>query len=284
MAERAAGDQRMLETLERLLEIPGASLKTALESGCDLVAAALAAEKVDAFLYDPTRDTLVALGTSHQPLSVLQRKHGLDILPMANGGRAAHVFRTGETFVTGHLEEDSEELRGIKGTLAIRSQIGVPLRIGGNLRGLMMIASTQPEHFTTDDVRFADAVVRWVGVVAHRAELVEEIARNAADQGRRAVAEELVTVLAHDMRDYLSPVHLRLDLLRRRAESEGRTADANDLDLTLKSLMRADALVSDLLDVAPASTRVCSSSTYVRSKSWPSARTSRARSRLRSCR
>jgi hypothetical protein len=67
----------------------------------DLIAEALRADKVDAFLYDPTRDALEAVGSSNQPLSALQRKHGLDFLPIANGGRVVWVFQNWKTYVTG---------------------------------------------------------------------------------------------------------------------------------------------------------------------------------------
>ena len=78
---------RFLETLERLLELPSADLKTTLSFASDLVADATGADKVDAFLYDSTRDSLVAVGTSDRPLSARQRKLGLDVLPLSNGGR-----------------------------------------------------------------------------------------------------------------------------------------------------------------------------------------------------
>src|SRR5437763_9872539 len=130
---------RFLATLEKLLEIPSAELETALTHACNAVAEALHADKVDAFLYDETRDTLVALGTSTQPLSALQKKLGLDVLPLSNGGRVVYVFQTGETFVTGRLDDDPEELKGIKQALKIRSKLGVLLEVGGRRRGMMMI-------------------------------------------------------------------------------------------------------------------------------------------------
>jgi two-component system, OmpR family, sensor kinase len=249
-AERGPQDLKLLETLERLLEIPAADLRVALSDATDLVASALRADKVDAFLYDASRDSLVALGSSHQPLSAYERRHGLDVLPIANGGRVVHVFKTGETFWTGRLEEDPEELRGVKEVLQIRSKLGVPLKVAGSVRGVMMIASTKPDFFTQEDVRFAESVARWVGIVAHRAELVEEIARNAVERGRRAVAEELVTVLAHDLRNYLSPIETRATLLRRRADREKRQADLRDLDAVLKALARVVGLITEMLDVA----------------------------------
>jgi two-component system, OmpR family, sensor kinase len=240
---------RLLETLQRFLEMPSGELQTALQHTCDVVAAELGADKVDAFLYEPARETLFALGTSNQPLSALERKVGLDTLAIANGGRVVHVFLTGETFVSGRLDADPEELRGIKETLKIRSKLGVPIVIAGHRRGVLMVASGKPDYFTPEHVRWVEAIVRWIGVVAHRAELVQEIARNAAEQGRRAVAEELVTVLAHDLRNMLSPIVARVELLRRRCARRGEE-HVGDADAALKGLARLGRVISDMLDVA----------------------------------
>jgi two-component system, OmpR family, sensor kinase len=240
----------LLETLERLLEIPAADLKTALSHACDAVAAAVDADKVDAFLYDVERDSLVALGSSNQPLSAKQRRHGLDVLPISNGGRVVQVYQTGETFVTGHLEDDEQELRGIREALSIRSKIGVPLQVGGKRRGMMMIASLRADAFTPHDVTFAQAVSGWVGSVAHRAELVQDIERHAVEQGRRLVADELITVLAHDLRNFISPIDFRLRAIRRKADLDGRAAEVAECEAALKSVARLGALVSDILDAA----------------------------------
>jgi two-component system, OmpR family, sensor kinase len=241
---------RMLDTLERLLNIEVVDLETALNHSCNLIAETLGADKVDAFLYQPEKDTLFALGTSTQPLSALQRKLGLDVLPVSNGGRVVDVFVTGRTFVTGQLDQDLEELKGVREALKIRSKVGVPLDMDGHRRGMVMIASLQPDFFTPEDVRFAESVVRWVAIVARKAELSEEIARNAVEQGRRAVAEELVTVLAHDLRNFVAPITARLHLLRRRALRDHRDDDARDCEVAERGAARLDRLIADLLDVA----------------------------------
>ena len=54
---------KMLDTLGHLLEVDVADLPNALTRSCNLVADALHADKVDAFLYEPSKDTLVALST-----------------------------------------------------------------------------------------------------------------------------------------------------------------------------------------------------------------------------
>jgi two-component system OmpR family sensor kinase len=241
--------QRLLDTLEQLLKLPTADLRTTLSRATDLVAEATAADKVDAFLYDPARDTLVATG-SNQPLSAVQRQHGLDVLALANGGRVVYVYKTGKVFVSGRVDQDPEELLGIKQTLGIRSQIGVALEVGGTRRGMMMLASQEADFFTPDDVRFAESAGRWIGAVAHRAELAGQISRNAMEQGRRAAAEELVTVLAHDLRNYLAPIEMRLHALRLRAEQASRKDEMREMDLIHKSLQRLSTMVSDILDVS----------------------------------
>ena len=246
MDQKTASPQRFLEVLEALLRLPAADLATTLNHVANLVAEATGADKIDAFIYDPTRDSLVAVGTSTQPLSARQRQLGLDVLPVSNGGRVVHVFKTGETFMTGQLERDMTELPGVREALKIRSKLGVPLDIGGERRGMMMIASLKPDFFSAEDARFAEAVAHWTGIVAHRAELAEEIGRNAAAQGRRAAAEQLVTVLAHDLRNFLGPLMLRLDILRTQVGAAGQ----GDVEAARRMVTRLEAMVNDLLDAA----------------------------------
>lgn len=242
--------QRALATIERLLATPIADLAVALDHATDAVADALGADKVDAFLHDPARDSLVAVGTSHQPLSDLERRLGLDVLPVANGGRVVEVFRTGVTTATGRLDLDADEVVGIREALAVRSQIGVALEVGGVRRGVLMVASQRPDLFSDADVRFAETVARWVAIVARQAELVAEIGRAATESGRRAAAEELVTVLAHDLRNHVSPISLRLQVLRRRAERDRRADDLDEVRRAQQGLERLSSMIEDLLDVA----------------------------------
>jgi signal transduction histidine kinase len=236
--------------LESLLRLPAGDLKATLTHIADLLAGSTGADKVDAFIYDPERDSLVAIGTSTQPLSALERKHGLDVLPLANAGCTVQVFKEGKTFYTGHLEGEAGELRGIKEALGVRSTIGVALEVGGQRRGLLLLASQQPEFFTPDDVRYVEAIANWIGVVVHRAELAQQIGQNAAEAGRRAGAEEMITVLAHDLRNYLAPLSMRLEALRLRAEKQSREADAGDVTQALRAVKRLADLVGEILDVA----------------------------------
>lgn len=248
MPQRQSHD--LLGTLQSLLELSATDLGVAMSHAADVIAEALGADKVDAFLYDESRDSLVAVGTSSKPLSNLERKLGLDVLQLSNGGRTVDVYRTGRVFRTGNLFDDPEELRGIREGLKIQSQIGVPLEVGGTRRGMVMIASQQRDYFTDVDEAFACSVVRWIGSVAHRAELIRDIEQNAVEQGRRAAADEIITVLAHDLRNYLAPIVSRLYSLRHRLAAEERNADVTEVNALVGSVGRLSELVSDLLDAA----------------------------------
>ncbi|XYI00339.1 ATP-binding protein [Sorangium sp. So ce1128] len=238
-----------MATLERLLELTAADLRQSLNQASELLASALGADKIDIFLFDPTRKTLRALGTSNTPLGRLQRSIGLDIHPVANGGTIAGVFTTGDPHITGHADQVPGELPGVVHDLGIRSHMAVPLVVDGERRGVISAQSPAPEFFSDEDLRFLGAVSHWIGALTHRAELVEQVTSAALAQGRRQVAEELITVLAHDLRNYLSPLLSRLELLHRRAEIEGRADDMRDLDRASESVAQLGHLISDLLDV-----------------------------------
>ncbi len=104
--------EKLLETLQSLLAIQATSTKDALAQTADVLADALGAGKVDCSLYDPSIDSLVALGASNTPMGRHQREIGMDRLPITNGGRMVEVFQTGESYITGRADEDPAVLPG----------------------------------------------------------------------------------------------------------------------------------------------------------------------------
>jgi two-component system OmpR family sensor kinase len=244
----ATAPQRLLTTLERLLDITAPDVKGALTEASDLIVRAIGADKADVFLRDPATETLVAVGTSRTPMGRRQQQIGLDRLPLANGGRTVAVFQTGVSYRTGRADEDPDELVGITRGLGIRSIITAPLEVDGVRRGALQVDATAPDLFSPDDQRFLDAVARWVGMVLHRAELGERIAREAAAQARRVAAEELVTVLAHDLRTPLTPLTGYLTLLHKRLRKDGRSKDVEYVEQATLAAARLQRMTADLLD------------------------------------
>lgn len=242
--------QRLLSTLEQLLAIEGTTVKATLDRASDLIASAITAESIDVFLYDPSKETLAAMGTSNTPMGIRQHQIGLDRLPLANDGPEVTVFQTGNYYRTGHADQDPTVSRGVIKGLGVRSMIVVPLDVNHERRGLVQACSSKRDAFSEDDLSFLASVAHWVGVQTHRAELVERIAADANAQARQVVADELVTVLAHDLGNYITPLNARLGMILARARREDRRRDIEDTEGAYRSVRRLHAIIIDLLDVA----------------------------------
>lgn len=247
--ETEASRAILLYTLQQLFSIEAVAFRDALMEASDRIATAVAAEKIDAFIYEAASGSLVALGTSNTPMGRQQHAAGLDRLPVANRDPAVVVYETGEPYLNGHVDQDPTITPGIREVLGVKSMLAVPLTVGGERRGVLSAQSGEPNRFSEDDLRFLEIVSNWVGMVAHRAELTEERARDAALQARRLAAEEIVTLLAHDLGNHLTPLKGRIDICRRRADRDGREHDVGDLDEALRALGRTQQMVTELLDI-----------------------------------
>jgi two-component system OmpR family sensor kinase len=241
---------KLLATMERILAISAADLASALQEAVEPIIQAFEADKVDAMFLEAETQTLVALGTSDTPMGRRQHALGLNRQPLANGGHAARAFETGTPQRSGRLDEDPDELPGLVHGLGIRSEIIAPVDVNGERRGVVLASSAARDAFSEDDLRLLELIGRWVGLVVHRSELNQRLRDEAAERGRRVAADELITVLAHDVNNLLTPLVARIDLLRRRARHDGRERDAKDLDAAGHVAQRLGRLTDDLLDAA----------------------------------
>jgi DNA-binding CsgD family transcriptional regulator len=195
------GLDRRRATLEQLLALDAVDLDGALQEATQIVTEALGADKVDAFMFEATTECLVARGTSDTPMGRQQIALGLNRLQLAHGGRAAAVYRTGEGHVDGHVDDDPIELEGVKHALGVRSAVLTPLVVNGERRGVLSAVSATPERFSEDDVSFVQAVARWLALVMHRAELVQELVMYAEVRGRRKVLTQMLDRLTPRQRE-----------------------------------------------------------------------------------
>jgi two-component system, OmpR family, sensor kinase len=241
---------QLLTTLEGLLELPATEVKVTLDQATSLIAEVLAADKVDVFFHEPASATLVALGTSNTPMGRKQRAIGMDRLPLANGGRTVEVFLKGTSYLTHHADQDPEELMGLKVGLGVKSVIAAVFEAKTLRRGVLLAVSSAPAFFSEQDLHFLEAIAHWMGIVIHRAELIERMKHEAVEQGRRLATEEVVTIMADNLRNYLSPLKGRIELLERRACQEGREQDIRDANTVKHTLGLLERVIVDLLDVA----------------------------------
>ena len=255
MTERGIDTQeaRLLDTLQQIVELPGvelpgSELRDALTSVSTRVAEVLGCEKVDTFLLDEAHQTLLAVGTSETPLGERQRALGLHRLALANGGRIVQVFESGTTYLEHHADLDPDELPGIVENLGVRSTVSVPLEVNGVRRGVLAAASAMSEFFQTRDLNFLTITARWIGMLCHRAELAEHSRKIETEQARRKGADEVIAVLAHDLRNHLQPLIGRLQMMRLNLEN-GAPVSSTNVETALASAQRLARLTEDLLDM-----------------------------------
>src|SRR3954451_10383366 len=178
-------NDRLLETLERLLSIHAPELRPALDQASNLVAEALNADKVDVFLHEAESDTLVAVGTSDTEMGRQQHRAGLNRQPIANNGPSVAVFQTGTPYRSGAADRDPTQLVGMIRRLEVKSEMDVALDVNGERRGILQAASHQPDFFSQRDLDFLSAVAGWIGMVTHRAELFAAHERDVYERGRQ---------------------------------------------------------------------------------------------------
>jgi two-component system, OmpR family, sensor kinase len=238
-----------LSLLQELLAIPALDPREALNAAATSVARWFDCEKTDVFMFDEQRTSLVAMGTSRTPLGDLQRALGLDVMALAQGGRAVQVYQTGRPHCSGDVEHDPEELRGIVHELKVRSQVTVPLTVAGVRRGVLSVVSQEPGRFGEHELQLVELVSGWTSALVHRAELVNQLRQEERERGRRMAADDIVSTLAHDVWNHLNPLSARIQLLQLKL-SRGEPVRAADLDAALLSTQRLARLTQDLLDAA----------------------------------
>ncbi|GLV59229.1 hypothetical protein KDH_60560 [Dictyobacter sp. S3.2.2.5] len=241
---------RLLTMLEHLLEVPTSASLFVLDQVVRQVQEVLSADLVALFFHEPAIETLVVLSSSDSPLGKQQRAIGMDRLPLANGGSTVEVFLSGIALFNNHVDQDPNELLGIKGGLGVKSQMATVFKVQTQHRGVLLVASTKPDFFLPGDLRFLEVIARWVGLMVGRNELAEQMEQKNIEHDQEGVAKELLTMMIHELRNYLQPLRGRLDLLTERARREGREKDRHDAESGLHTLEMLTRGISDILDIA----------------------------------
>jgi PAS domain S-box-containing protein len=124
-----------------------------------------------------------------------------------------------------------------------RSVIVVPLLARGMRLGLLGLVSTTPARiYDSDDVRLAEGLAERVAVAIDNARLYRDSIQATQDR------DELLGVVAHDLRNPLSTIMMQAKLARRHGPGPERRSSARSAAIE-RAVTRMNRLIQDILDV-----------------------------------
>ena len=85
---------------------------------------------------------------------------------LAFAGERLEYTHTPPAHTDGDVENDSGELLAIRQDLGVRSSMAAPIHVAGGQPGVVLVSSSQPQHFTEDQLHLLQFVAYWIGLVA----------------------------------------------------------------------------------------------------------------------
>jgi signal transduction histidine kinase/DNA-binding response OmpR family regulator len=166
----------------------------------------------------------------------------------------ATLFATGEPVLLSEVPESfvreiagkGPALEEVVGAIGARSAMVLPLRAGDRpIGGITLVSAESGRRFDADDLALAQEL-------ANRAALAVENARLFAQaQAATRARDEMLAVVAHDLRNPLSTISLGAELLLdTTADDAAHAFHRRHLGTVKRSAERMNRLIQDLLDVS----------------------------------
>ena len=164
----------------------------------------------------------------------------LDRLP--EGARAA--IKTGRPQRRNQMDGMSDsDFSDILGQIGAVSTIFAPLILHGSVIGVLRLSMAESGRMYTDgDIALAQDIARHVTLAIERATLYRD-----AQTAIRA-RDNLIGIVSHDLRNYLSTICMSTVLLSRASQTDDFQAGRMQVDAIQRSAVRMDRLINSLLD------------------------------------
>lgn len=176
----------------------------------------------------------------------LERKYP----PKAGFHASADVIKTKKPLLIEHLTGEmirpamqSEEHFEIIKSLGLSSIMIVPLVARGHAIGAMtFVAAESGRHYNQEDLRFAEQLAHRGAIALDNALLHQQL------EEENRMKERFLAMLAHELRNPLTPISNSLPILMARADQDAEVKDiAEIMDRQIKTMSH---LLDDLLDIA----------------------------------
>lgn len=167
---------------------------------------------------------------------------------------ALKVIRSGKSELVPQVVEawlsiaaiSSDQLNVFK-TVNPRSLIIVPLKARNHTLGAAMFAISESDRrYDKVDLALAEELASRAALAADNALLYKQSMESTQ------IRDEVLRIVAHDLRNPLNTISLNAEILLREAEKENSDKVRKRTEMIKFSVQRADRLINDLLDVAKA--------------------------------
>ena len=128
--------------------------------------------------------------------------------------------------------------------------IAVQLYMDGQPLGVLRADAERLEAFRQYELRLLDTGAGWVGTLTYRPDIADSFQPGSYQEGELSPAEQLVTIIAHDLRNYLTPLLGRIGYIGRQAAQDCLVYYVENAQEMATVLRRMNRMVGDLLDVA----------------------------------
>jgi PAS domain S-box-containing protein len=168
---------QQLETLRQIsLELAAKlELNALLQSIVSRAAELLGGEQGGLFLYRPEYETLELVATSGSAGLPL----GITIQP--GEGHTGKVWRTGKPNIVGDYHQWAGKSTVLLSMTQSRSIVGVPIRFGDEMQGVLNVMSTTTHRFSNDDAELLSLFAAQAAVAIQNAQLHQQAQRHAGD-------------------------------------------------------------------------------------------------------
>jgi signal transduction histidine kinase/DNA-binding response OmpR family regulator len=166
----------------------------------------------------------------------------------------AAMFATGEAVLLSDVPESfvrevsgrGEAMEAVVGAIGPRSAMLVPLRAGDRpIGGITLVSAESGRRFDADDLALAQELATRAALAVENASLFAQA--QAATRAR----DEMLAVVAHDLRNPLSTISLGAELLLDTTADDAEHAfHRRHLGTVKRSAERMNRLIQDLLDVS----------------------------------
>lgn len=256
---RDISERKRLEEVQRFLAEASRTISGSLQDGAILrqIPALLVPRMADYCLIDLIddggeirREVVFHGDPSQQALLEQSERYPPDRHQPVGIGR---VLRTGEPEIVREVTaawlraiSQSEEHQRLLQEIAPRSVLIVPLRARGRIIGAITCAYTDSgRRYDEDDLAMAADLMERMALAIDNARLYQQV------QQALRFRDEVLRVVAHDLRNPLHSIGLSAELLRDAlAPGALPPTHPDPLQIIQRSVERANALIQDLLDVA----------------------------------